>query len=92
MEAEEAAPDAEANGEVGAAKQPVEVTAEDLADDEWGPVKDKSKKAKKGKGKKEKVQDESDNEEKPGARVCQKFVRIFDAEICYFSCRTCDTS
>ena len=29
-------------------KKPVEVTAEDLADEEWGPVK--SKKGKKGKG------------------------------------------
>lgn len=35
----------------GTGKQPVEVTAEDLADEEWGPVKDK-KKDKKGKSKK----------------------------------------
>lgn len=33
-------------------KGPIEVTAEDLADEEWGPVKDK--KGKKGKGKKAK--------------------------------------
>jgi len=40
----------EADGEVSS-KQPVEVTAEDLADEEWGPVKEKKKKDKKGKKK-----------------------------------------
>ncbi|KAJ3507292.1 hypothetical protein NLJ89_g6387 [Agrocybe chaxingu] len=43
-------------------KTPLEVTAEDLADEEWGPVKGKKGKGKKGKGKKEKV--ELDEEEK----------------------------
>lgn len=38
------------DGEV-LSKQPVEVTAEDLADEEWGPVKEKKKKDKKGKKK-----------------------------------------
>lgn len=36
------------DGEGAAAKKPVEVTAEDLADEEWGPVKEKGKKSKKG--------------------------------------------
>ncbi|KAJ7179623.1 hypothetical protein C8R46DRAFT_1074294 [Mycena filopes] len=53
--------DAEA---AAAAKKPVEVTAEDLADEEWGPVKEKVKKGKKGKGKKGKAQDESEDEAK----------------------------
>ncbi|KAJ7727887.1 hypothetical protein B0H16DRAFT_1677210 [Mycena metata] len=47
---------------LAAAKKPVEVTAEDLADEEWGPVKEKVKKGKKGKGKKAKAQDESEDE------------------------------
>ncbi|KAG8218255.1 hypothetical protein J3R82DRAFT_3865 [Butyriboletus roseoflavus] len=50
-------------------KAPVEMTADDLADEEWGPSKDKGKKDKKGKGKKGKalheeeelVQDEPTN-------------------------------
>lgn len=42
------------------------MTAEELADEEWGPVKDKGKKAKKGKGKKGKVQDDEDGEAKAG--------------------------
>ena len=41
------------------------MTAEELADEEWGPVKEKGKKAKKAKGKKAKVDDEEE-EEKPG--------------------------
>lgn len=54
---------------VSASKGPIEVTAEDLADEEWGPVKEKNKKDKKGKGKKSKqqdevVEDEKDEEEK----------------------------
>jgi hypothetical protein len=57
--------------EVLVAKKPVEVTAEDLADEEWGPVKDKGKKVKKGKGKKGKAQDESDNDEKPSMCILQ---------------------
>ena len=92
MDAEEVAPDAEANREVAATNKPVEVTADDLADEEWGPVKDKGKKSKKGKGKKGNAQDEIDNEEKPGTCVSQNFVSTFVDEIRYFSCRTCDTS
>lgn len=41
------------------------MTAEELADEEWGPVKEKGKKAKKGKGKKGKVADDEE-EDKPG--------------------------
>ncbi|KAH7888137.1 hypothetical protein F5I97DRAFT_1942374 [Phlebopus sp. FC_14] len=44
---------------------PVEMTADDLADEEWGPSKDKGKKGKKGKGKQGKTQDE--DEEAPKA-------------------------
>ncbi|KAH0839540.1 hypothetical protein J3R83DRAFT_425 [Lanmaoa asiatica] len=40
----------------------VEMTADDLADEEWGPSKDKGKKGKKGKGKKGKGQNEEDEE------------------------------
>ncbi|KAJ7477244.1 hypothetical protein B0H11DRAFT_2234711 [Mycena galericulata] len=55
----------EPNGEaIAASKKPVEVTAEDLADEEWGPVKEKVKKGKKGKAKKGKAQDESEDEAK----------------------------
>ncbi|KAF8898156.1 hypothetical protein CPB84DRAFT_1167176 [Gymnopilus junonius] len=43
-------------------KRPVEVTAEDLADEEWGPVKEKKKKDKKGKGKQGKKEEEEDEE------------------------------
>lgn len=52
----------EDDAEVAASKKPVEVTAEDLADEEWGPVK--GKKAKKGKAKKGK-KDEEDEEDAP---------------------------
>lgn len=48
-----------------AGKGPVEMTAEELADEEWGPVKEKGKKGKKGKGKKGKAVDDED-EDKPG--------------------------
>ncbi|KAF7967593.1 hypothetical protein HWV62_33719 [Athelia sp. TMB] len=55
------------DGEAPAAeKGPVQMTAEELADEEWGPVKEKGKKAKKAKGKKAKVDDEEE-EEKPDA-------------------------
>ncbi len=48
-------------------KQPVEVTAEDLADEEWGPVKEKKKKEKKGKKKgKSVVEDEEQAEQNTG--------------------------
>ncbi|CAK5262455.1 unnamed protein product [Mycena citricolor] len=45
----------------GASKKPTEMTAEELADEEWGPVKEK-KKGKKGKGKKSKAQDDEDED------------------------------
>ncbi|TFK22197.1 hypothetical protein FA15DRAFT_596525 [Coprinopsis marcescibilis] len=44
-------------------KAPVEVTAEDLIDEEWGPVKDKKKKDKKGKSKKSKHDDDEETPE-----------------------------
>jgi translation initiation factor 5B len=47
-----------------ASKKPIEVTADDLVDEEWGPANVKGKKAKKAKGKKGKVQEDSDREEK----------------------------
>ena len=46
-------------------KHALEVTADQLADEEWGPVKEKGKKGKKGAGKKSKVHEEDDGEE-PG--------------------------
>lgn len=46
---------------------PKEVTAEELADEEWGPAKEKGKKGKKAKGKKGKAADEEEaNEEAAG--------------------------
>lgn len=41
-------------------KAPVEMTADDLADEEWAPSQDKGKKGKKGKGKKGKAQNEEE--------------------------------
>ncbi|KJA21714.1 hypothetical protein HYPSUDRAFT_140306 [Hypholoma sublateritium FD-334 SS-4] len=60
--------DDEVPAEATESKNPVEVTAEDLADEEWGPVKDKKKKDKKGKGKKGKQQDGNEDEEKEAGK------------------------
>lgn len=57
---------AAAKGDISAPKSGVMVTADDLADEEWGPVKDKGKKVKKGKAKKSKAEDEDET-----AGVCQ---------------------
>ncbi|KAF5364381.1 hypothetical protein D9756_000896 [Leucocoprinus leucothites] len=46
-------------------KQAIEVTAEDLADEEWGPVKEKKKKDKKGKKKGKAVAEEEEEDPKP---------------------------
>ena len=46
------------------------MTAEELADEEWGPVKDK-KKGKKAKGKKSKAQDDDDADEEPAPGACK---------------------
>ncbi|KAF8509436.1 hypothetical protein BU17DRAFT_77853 [Hysterangium stoloniferum] len=55
-----------AKEDISAAKAPVQVTAEELADEEWGPVKEKTKKGKKGKkGKAQKAEDEEEELE-PG--------------------------
>ena len=57
----------EANGEgVSILKGAVEVSAEDLADEEWGPVKEKKKKDKKGKGENSKQRNEEEEKEKGG--------------------------
>ncbi|KAI0637635.1 hypothetical protein C8Q77DRAFT_378932 [Trametes polyzona] len=56
--------DAAAKGDISAPQKAVQMTAEELADEEWGPVKEKGKKGKKGK-KKGKAQDD-DEEDKPG--------------------------
>ncbi|KAK7471227.1 eukaryotic translation initiation factor 5B [Stygiomarasmius scandens] len=56
-------PDEGVDGEAHDDKKPVEVTAEDLADEEWGPVKEKGKKGKKGKAKKGKAQQAEEAEE-----------------------------
>ena len=42
------------------------MTADELADEEWGPVKGKGKKEKKGKKKSKARDDEDDEEENPG--------------------------
>lgn len=47
-------------------KKPVEMTPDDLADEEWGPAKAKGKKGKKGKAAKGKAQADEEEEEDPG--------------------------
>lgn len=47
-----------AKGDVSAPKAAVQMTPDDLADEEWGPVKEK--KGKKGKGKKAKPEEPED--------------------------------
>jgi translation initiation factor 5B len=49
-----------AKGDISAPKSGVLVTADDLADEEWGPVKERGKKVKKGKAKKSKAEDEDE--------------------------------
>lgn len=57
---------AAAKGDISAPQSGVAVTADDLADEEWGPVNEKGKKLKKGKAKKSKAEDEDET-----AGVCQ---------------------
>ncbi|TDL29015.1 hypothetical protein BD410DRAFT_810858 [Rickenella mellea] len=57
---------ADGKGDESAAKKPVEVTADDLADEEWGPVKEKGKKTK---GKKGKGKVNEDEEPEPPADI-----------------------
>lgn len=52
--------DGEASAGISAPKPGVTVTPDDLADEEWGPLKEKGKKGKKGKVKKEKTEDEDE--------------------------------
>jgi translation initiation factor 5B len=49
---------AAARGDISAPGSGISVTPDDLADQEWGPVKEKGKKGKKGKGKEVKAADE----------------------------------
>ena len=51
---------AAAKGDISAPKSGVTVTADDLADEEWGPVKEKGKKVKKSKAKGSKKEDEDE--------------------------------
>lgn len=81
---------AAAKGDISASKKPVQVTAEDLADEEWGPIKEKVKKVKKGKGKKGKVQDDenSDEETKPStlffpSNIDSMLIVHFDSTGCH---------
>ncbi|KAF8579055.1 hypothetical protein K439DRAFT_1526354 [Ramaria rubella] len=53
---------AAAKGDISAPKAPVQVTAEDLANEEWGPVEEKGRKKSK-KGKKDKTTEKLDTEE-----------------------------
>ncbi|KAI8984932.1 hypothetical protein BD414DRAFT_523018 [Trametes punicea] len=55
---------AAAKGDVSAPQKAVQMTAEELADEEWGPVKDKGKKGKKGKKKGKAQEEEVEEEEK----------------------------
>ncbi|CAE6451660.1 unnamed protein product [Rhizoctonia solani] len=56
------------NEDTSAPKAPVEMTAEDLADEEWGPVKGKKDKGKKGKKKgAAKAEDKDEAEAEPAA-------------------------
>ncbi|CAE6404362.1 unnamed protein product [Rhizoctonia solani] len=55
-----------ANDDTSAPKAPVEMTAEDLADEEWGPAKSKKDKGKKGKKKgAAKVEEKDEAEDEP---------------------------
>jgi translation initiation factor 5B len=47
-----------AKGDISAPGSGIAVMPDDLADEEWGPVKEKGKKGKKGKGKEVKATDE----------------------------------
>lgn len=49
-----------AKGDISAPKSGVVVTADDIANEEWGPVKEKGKKVKKGKAKTSKAEDEDE--------------------------------
>lgn len=71
---------AAANGDISAPQKPAQMTAEELADEEWGPVKEKGKKGKKGKAKKSKAQ-EQDEEDKPGASLCTSSVFVSQADV-----------
>jgi translation initiation factor 5B len=89
----------EVDGEgVSTPKGAVEVTAEDLADEEWGPVKEKKKKDKKGKGKKSKQQDDDEEEEEKDGRLFKPLHRnalicqLRGGKICACSCGTCCTA
>ena len=57
---------AAAKGDISAPKAGVQMTADELADEEWGPVKEKGKKGKKGKKKGKAQDEEEEEEEKPG--------------------------
>lgn len=52
---------AAAKGDISAPRPGVLVTPDDLADEEWGPVKERGKKGKTGKGKKSKAEDDDDD-------------------------------
>ncbi|KAI0069243.1 hypothetical protein BV25DRAFT_1818236 [Artomyces pyxidatus] len=63
---------AAAKGDISAQKGGVQMTPDDLADEEWGPVKEKGgKKGKKGKGKKDKVEAEEDGVPAPAPEPVQ---------------------
>ena len=62
---DDAVPQGEPEADSSISKNPVEMTAEDLADEEWGPLK--GKKGKKAKGKKGKTVQDEDDEDVEGA-------------------------
>jgi hypothetical protein len=75
---------ADADGEsasvIPTPRKAVEMTAEELADEEWGPVKEKGKKAKKGKHKAKTPED--NDEENPGEHgiwvsICNFALHLF---------------
>jgi translation initiation factor 5B len=69
------------------AKKPVEMTADDLADEEWGPVKDKKKpkKDKKKDKKKGKAQDEDEDEDGEAGKVAGMSIWHFTSYISIIS-------
>ena len=69
---------AAAKGDISAPKSGVTVTADDLAEEEWGPVKEKGK-VKKGKAKKSKAEDGDET-----AGVCQP--------VYWLSCSDCSSA
>ncbi|TFL05444.1 hypothetical protein BDV98DRAFT_500164, partial [Pterulicium gracile] len=70
--------DTSAQDTVEQEKKPVEVTADDLADEEWGAVKEKGKKGKKGQKNKPSAAEPVEKQEAPPAPVAEDVADVAD--------------